>query len=651
MLHSRQLLDKGRFNVRLLRTSFYTGFVLLCASALALAGCGRDGEDRIADGTEQGQNGDDGPEDTPPSSAADTGDVNAADDPDASAGGPRQTQLQNPIANLVRPQACVTSRAGGLRPARGASSVADAAEVDILVRAIRSGDLTAIFDASNSVRARSISSEGTLPIHAAIDSRLPLAVWDLARLGSPLNPVDAAERGSLERVLSAEPPLARSLDAIELPWSRLDAAGRTMLAQFFAAQSVDSFVLRIEPQIQGEGPIITKNPEESRELLELALTREIFVLFLLQENPACFLVWADEIADRAAQANWTRTFATLALYDPALTTLWTPVRIDYEFWDQVFRSWLHTPEYRDVVTIEAFVELLGPITATFGPVQTSDAAVNRSIADLSRQTGAAAANALFVALQTLQTSAIARPNGPRSHQRAIVHRDDVYLGDEVVGYRVVQAPHPFASRGEGVYELEGESAEAIVHYDTRSARSDGSTVAASAIGFQFLPTAEDRVPRIGGRPQSSVLVTARRRRFIPGAEGIATVSLGSLATSSVQGGGARTTSVYREAADAGGPVVTYARALVETELYATPEATSRTVTTLAPGQNAAVVEARLRTVIDDEPSYWYLLRNDDTELGWAHSDSFLLLPLDSWPPGALAAALGEAPAEVGPAEQ
>ena len=188
MLHSRQLLDKGRFNVRLLRTSFYTGFVLLCASALALAGCGRDGEDRTADGTEQGQSADDGPEETPPSSATDTGDGNAAGDPDASADDPRPTQLLNPIANLVRPQACVTSRAGGLRPARGASSVADAAEVDILVRAIRSGDLTAIFDASNPVRARSISSEGTLPIHAAIDSQLPLAVWDLARLGLSAQP-------------------------------------------------------------------------------------------------------------------------------------------------------------------------------------------------------------------------------------------------------------------------------------------------------------------------------------------------------------------------------------------------------------------------------------------------------------------------------
>lgn len=651
MVHSRQLLDKGRFIVRFLRTSFYTGFVLLCASALALSGCGRSSEDRTADGTEHGQPADDGSDETPPSAAAETGDANAAGEPGVTVEGQSPTRLQNPIANLVRPQACVTSRAGGLRPARGVSSVADAAEVDILIAAIRSGDLAAIFDASNPARARSLSSEGTLPIHAAIDSRLPLAVWDLARLGAPLNPVDATERGSLERVLRSEPPLARSLDAIELPWSRLDTNGRTMLAQLFAAQAVDSFLLRIEPQIQGEGPIITKTSEESRELLELALAREIFVLFLLRENPACFLVWADEIADRAAQANWTRTFATLALYDPELTTTWTPVRIDYEFWDQVFRSWLHTPEYRDIVTIEAFVELLGPITATYGPVQTSDAAVNRSIADLSRQTGATAANALFVALQTLQASTIARPSGPRSHPRAIVNRDDIYVGDDVVGYRVVQAPHPFAVQSDGVYELEGETAEAIVHYDTRSTRSDGSAVAASAIGFQFLPTAEDQVPRIGGRPQNSVLVTARRRRFIPGAEGIATVSLGSLATSSVQASDALTTSVYREAADAGGPVVTYARALVETELYATPEATSRIVTTLAPGQNTAVVEARLRSVIGDEPSYWYLLRNEDTELGWAHSDSFLLLPLDSWPPGALAAALGEPSAAVGPAEQ
>ena len=633
--------------MRFLWISRYARVTLFSVLALACADCDRQDDDQTA------VDADDEPalstttEDTAVSSSTRRDTMERNVDPIATPFESGEAQLRNPIADLVRPQACITSRTGGLRPARGVANVIDATEVDTLIAAIRSGDLAAIFAASNSVRVRSLGSEGTLPIHAAITGGIPLAVWNLARLGSPLNPVDGSQLSSIERVFRSEPPLARSLDPIELPWSRVDTNGRTTLAQLFATRAVDSFLLRVEPQVQGEGPIITKGSEESRELLESALADEIFVLFLLRENPACFLVWAKKIAARAVEANWTRTIATLALYDPQLAKTWTPVRIDYEFWDQVFRSWLHTPEYRDVVPIETFVEILGSISATFGPVRTSDDAVNRSIVDLSRQTGAAIADALFVALQPLQASAIDRPNGPRSHQRAIVHHDDIYFGDDVVGYRVVQAPHPFVPGGNETYELAGDATDAVVHYDTRSAHSGRVTAAASDIRFQFLPTDGERVPRIGGRQHRSVLVTARRRKFIPGAEGIATVSLGSLATSHAWQGDATVTSVYRESADADGPVATYARTLVETELYTTPKASSQIRATLAPGQNAAVVEARLGVVNDDDPRYWYLLRNEYAELGWAPSDRLSLLPLESWPAGALAAALGAPSPDVG----
>ena len=606
----------------------FVGFMLFGVLALTYPGCNRHDGDRIAAGTDGERAAGTMPEDTavPPSARNDR--IDRSVGPTATQAESAATQLRNPIAGLVRPAACTTRRTGGLRPARGIANVTDTTGVDALIAAIRGGDVAAIFAASDAARVRSLGAGGTLPIHAAITGGMPLVVWNLARLGAPLHPVDGRGLSPIERVLRSEPPLDRSLDSIELSWLRLDTDGRTTLAQLFATRAVDSFLLRAEPQVPGEGPIITKGPEESRKLLELALAEEVFVLFLLRANPACFLMWAEEIAARAIEADWTRAIATVALYDPQLITTWTPVRIDYEFWDQVFRGWLRTPQQRDVVSIEAFVEILGSISATFGPVRTSDDAVNRSISGLGDRTAAAITDALFVALQPRQASAIARPGGPRSHRRAIVHHDDIYVNDEIVGYRVVRAPHPFVGGGDGSYELVGDATDAIVHYDTRAAATT------SEIRFQFLPTGTEPVPRIGGRRQRSVLVTARRRKFIPGAEGIATVGLGSLADS-----GATGTGVYREAADADGPVATYARAVAETEIYTSPEVSSQIRATLDPGQHAAVAEAHPRAVTGGVSSYWYLLRDEYAELGWALSERLSLLTLESWPAGALATAL------------
>lgn len=611
----------------------FVGVVLFGVLALTYPGCGRHAGDRIAADDERATGTT--PEDTtvPPSARSDR--IDRGVGPTATPAEGAAARSRNPIAGLVRPEACTTRRTGGLRPARGVANVADTTGVDALIAAIRSGDVAAIFAASDAARVRSLGADGTLPIHAAITGGIPSAVWYLARLGAPLHPVDRRGLSPIERVLRSDPPLAGALDSIELPWSRLDSDGRTTLAQLFATRAVDSFLLRVEPQVPVEGPIITRGPEESRELLELALAEEIFVLFLLRANPTCFLLWAERIAARALEADWTRAIATLALYDPRLVATWTPVRIDYEFWDQVFRGWLRTPQQRDVVSLEAFVAILGSIGAMFGPVRTSDDAVNRSITGLGDRSDTVIAAALFIALQPRQASAIARPGGPKSHRRAIVDRDDIYVNDEIVGYRVVQAPHPFVGGGDGIYELSGDSRDAIVHYDTRTA------AATSEIRFRFLPTDDEPVPRIGGRRQRNVLVTARRRKFIPGAEGIATVGLGSLATS-----GATDTGVYREAADADGPVATYARALVETEIYTAPEVSSRIRATLDPGQHAAVAEARPRAVSDGLPRYWYLLRDENADLGWVLGERLALLTLESWPDGALAAALGAPPSGV-----